>query len=177
MTYLIKTSILVLMSFFAVSSTLTGQTVFKSPKYGYSFTVPDGWRVKDEIYLPGTDAKIVDGKGNSFIVTVKPLPADYRNVSAKSLLEKSSNEELVELWASSYDNAYVLKRGSTFIADKEFYYVHMSFPYEGNLRLIHKMFMYNWKGNTVTIDCASISSMTAETSVYFEMMLKTLRLP
>lgn len=171
-----KTSILFIMSFFIISN-LIGQTVFKSAKYGYSFTIPDGWRVKEEIYLPGTDAKIVDDKGNSFIVTVRPLPTEYKYVSAKSLLEKSSNSELVELWAASYDNAYVLKRGSTFIADKEFYYVHMSFPFEGSLRLIHKMFMYNWKGNTVTIDCASISSMTTETSVYFELMLKTLRFP
>jgi hypothetical protein len=171
-----KTSILLLMCFFVIS-TLTAQTVFKSPKYGYSFTVPDGWRVKDEIYLPGTDAKIVDDKGNSFVVTIRPLPADYKNVTSKSLLEKSSNEELVELWAASYNDAYVLKRGSTFIADKEFYYVHMSFPFKGSLRLIHKMFMYNWKGNTVSIDCASISSMTSETSVYFEMMLKTFKFP
>lgn len=164
------------MSFFVIT-TNTGQTVFKSAKYGYSLTIPDGWRVKNEIYFPGTDVKIVDDKGNSFIVTVKPLPAEFKNVTAKSLLEKSSNEELIELWAASYDNAYVLKRGSTFIADKEFYYVHMSFPFEGSLRLIHKMFMYNWKGNTVSIDCASISSMTAETSVYFELMLKTFRFP
>jgi hypothetical protein len=176
MTYLMKTSILFFVSFFIISN-LTGQTVFKSAKYGYSFAIPDGWRVKEEIYLPGTDAKIVDDKGNSFIVTVRPLPAEYKTVSAKSLLEKSSNAELVELWAASYDNAYVLKRGSTFIADKEFYYVHMSFPFEGSLRLIHKMFMHNWKGNTITIDCASISSMTSETSVYFELMLKTLRFP
>ena len=171
-----KISILLIMSFFVIT-TLTGQTVYKSPKYGYSLTIPDGWRVKNEIYFPGTDVKIVDDKGNSFIVTVKPLPAEFKNVTAKSLLEKSSNEELIELWAASYDNAYVLKRGSTFIADKEFYYVHISFPFEGSLRLIHKMFMYNWKGNTVTIDCASISSMTAETSVYFELMLKTFRFP
>ena len=164
------------MSFLALG-TLTGQTVFKSSKYGYSFTIPEGWRVKDEIFLPGTDAKIVDDRGNSFVVTVKPLPAEFKSTNVITLLEKSSNEELIELWASSYDNAYVLKRGSTFIADREFYYVHMSFPFEGNQRLIHKMFMYNWKGYSVSIDCASISSMTSETSVYFEMMLKTFRFP
>ena len=176
MTAFFKTSNLLLM-FLLATTILKGQTVFKSPKYGYSFTIPDGWHVKDEIYFPGTDAKIVDGRGNSFVVTVKPFPLESKDVVVKTLLEKSSNEELMELWAAAYDDAYVLRRGSTFIAGREFYYVHMSLPFKGDLRMIHKMFMYNWEGYSVSIDCASISSMTGDTSPYFQLMLETLRLP
>lgn len=155
--------------------TLTGQTLFRSQKYGYSFTIPDGWQIKNQIVLPGTDAKIVDNRGNSLIVTVTQLPADYKYTTSKNLLEKASDQELIEIWAATYDNAYILKRGSTIVDGKEFYFVHMSCPFEGSLRLIHKMFMYNWKGYSFSIDCASISSMTYETSVYFDVMLNTFK--
>ena len=171
-----KASGLFLLSFFVIN-TITGQTLFKSAKYGYSFTIPAGWRVKDQIVLPGTDAKIVDDKGNSFIITINPLPVEYKNTTSKSLLEKATDQDLIELWASAYDNAYILRRGAKMVNGKEFYFVHMSCPFEGSLRLIHKMFMYNWKGNSVSIDCASISNMTAETSVYFDVMLETFRFP
>ena len=157
--------------------TITGQTVFKSQKYSYSFTIPNGWRVKDQIIMPGTDAKIVDDRNNQFIVKVTQLPAEFKYTTIKSLLDKASDQELIELWAATYDNAYILKRGSTIVDGKEFYFVHMSCPFEGSLRLIHKMFMYNWKGYSFSINCASISSMTAETSVYFDVMLHTFSFP
>jgi len=171
-----KTIILCLTSVL-LAGTLAGQTIFKSQKYGYSFTIPSGWRIKDNIVVPGTDVKIVDDKGNSFIVSVNQLPAEYKYTTTKNLLEKATDQELIEIWAAAYDNAYILKRGITIVGGKDFYFVHMSYPFEGNLRLIHKMFMYNWKGYSFSIDCASISSMTAETSVYFDVMLETFRFP
>jgi len=167
---------LLLISFLFIG-TITSQTVFKSQKYGYSFTIPSGWRIKDQIVMPGTDAKIVDDRGNSFIVKVTQLPAEYKYTTSKSLLEKATDQDLIELWAAAYDNAYILKRGSTIVDGKEFYFDHMSCPFEGSLRLIHKMFMYNWKGYSFSIDCASISSMTSETSVYFDVMLNTFKFP
>jgi hypothetical protein len=167
---------LLLISFLFIG-TITSQTVFKSQKYGYSFTIPSGWRIKDQIVMPGTDAKIVDDRGNSFIVKVTQLPEEYKYTTSKSLLEKATDQDLIELWAAAYDNAYILKRGSTIVDGKEFYFVHMSCPFEGSLRLIHKMFMYNWKGYSFSIDCAAISSMTSETSVYFDVMLNTFKFP
>ena len=43
-----------------------GQTKFTSAKYNYSFISPDGWHVKDKIFYPDVDAKIVDGKETHF---------------------------------------------------------------------------------------------------------------
>lgn len=43
-----------------------GQTKFTSAKYNYSFIIPDGWHVKDKIFNPDVDAKIVDGKETHF---------------------------------------------------------------------------------------------------------------
>lgn len=151
------------------------QDVFKSSKYGYSFIIPDGWHVKSKIVLPETDCKIVDDRGNSFIVTLKPMPSEYKNMSAVKLFSEASNQDLIDIFAPSYDNSYILRRGSTIVDGKEFYFVHMSCPFEGSLRLIHKMFMYNWKGYSISIDCASISSMTEETSVYFDVMLRSFK--
>jgi hypothetical protein len=47
-----------------------GQEAFTSTKYNYSFTIPVGWFKKDIYYNTGIDAKIIDGKGNSFVVSV-----------------------------------------------------------------------------------------------------------
>ena len=150
---------------------LEAQQRFTSSKYGYSFIIPNGWRIKSQIIMPYTDAKIVDDRGNSLIVSLKTLPADYKKVTAIEILSKSPDQDLIDIWFPTYDNAYVLKRGITVIGGKEFYFAHISCPFEGNLRLIHKMYMYNWNGRSISIDCASISSMTYETSVYFDVML------
>ena len=150
---------------------LEAQQKFSSDRYGYSFTIPNGWRVKSQIIMPDTDAKIVDDRGNSLIVSLKALPADYKRVTAIEILSKSTDQDLIDIWFPTYDNAYVLKRGISVIGGKEFYFAHISCPFEGNLRLIHKMYMYNWKGRSISIDCASISSMTHETSVFFDVML------
>lgn len=165
--------LLILLAFNIKSS--SAQQLFKSPKYGYSFTIPDGWRIKNQIVLPDTDAKIVDDRGNSFIVSINPLPAEYKQITSVKFLSKATDQDLIDIWAPSYDNTYVLRRGITVVAGKEFYFVHLSSPFEGNLRLIHKMFMHNWNGYSISIDCASISSMTAETSVYFDVMLHSFK--
>src|SRR5438105_673635 len=123
------------------------QSIFKSSAYGYSFTIPEGWSIKDKIYTPGVDAKIVDGKGNSFIVSVKPIPAELKGVSTKQMLSNASNEELINNFCAAYDDCQILKRGTYFIEGKEFYYIHLSDPFKDGLRIIHKMFMYNLYNN------------------------------
>ena len=153
----------------------SAQQLFKSSKYGYSFIIPDGWRIKNQTVLPDTDAKIVDDKGNSLIVSINPLPNEYKKTTSVNLLSKASDQDLIDIWAPSYDNTYVLRRGITVVGGKEFYFVHLSSPFEGNLRLIHKMFMHNWNGYSISIDCASISSMTSETGVYFDVMLHSFK--
>jgi hypothetical protein len=169
-----KYCIIIFLLSLTINST-SAQQRFKSPKYGYSLTIPDGWRIKNQIILPDTDVKIVDDKGNSFTVSINPLPAAYKQTTSVKLLSKASDQDLVETWAPSYDNSCILKRGITIVGGKEFYFVHLSSPFEGNLRLIHKMFMHNWNGLSISIDCASISSMTEETSVYFDVMLHSFK--
>lgn len=71
-----QTGVVCLTLFVFLYSTLQvfSQTKFTSSKYNYSFIIPDGWHVKDKIFNPDVDAKIVDGKGNSFIVSIKTFP-------------------------------------------------------------------------------------------------------
>jgi hypothetical protein len=149
------------------------QEKFKSSKYGYSLTIPSGWRMKTQTIMPDTDVKIVDDRGNSLVVSLREMSSDYKKVSAIDILSKASDQDLIDIWLPSYDDSYILRRGITVIGGKEFYFAHISCPFEGSLRLIHKMYMYNWNGRSISIDCASISSMTNETSVYFDVMLHT----
>jgi hypothetical protein len=83
--------------FFLVLLPITNfsQTKFTSTKYNYSFIIPDGWHVKDKIFNPDVDAKIVDGKGNSFIVSIKTFPTST-NLTATQQMESTSNQEMEE---------------------------------------------------------------------------------
>ena len=168
---MIKSLLFLVGTFLMLSS--EAQEKFKSPKYGYSLTIPTGWRLKTQTIMPDTDAKIVDDRGNSLVVSIRDMPNDYKKVSAIEILSKASDQDLIDIWFPSYDDIYILRRGITVIGGKEFYFAHLSCPFEGSLRLIHKMYMYNWNGRSISIDCTSISSMTNETSVYFDVMLHT----
>lgn len=152
-----------------------GQKSFKSSLYGYSFIIPDGWAIKDKIYAPSVDVKIVDGKGNSFVISVQSLPADLIGVTTKEMFSNATDSELINTFCAAYDDCKILKRGTTFISGKEFYYIHRSDPFQDGLRLIHKMFMYNYKSKGYSIDCAAISSMTIDTSPFFDLMLSTFK--
>jgi hypothetical protein len=151
------------------------QTPFKSTVYGYSFIVAEGWTIKDKIYTPGVDAKIVDGKGNSFVVSVNPLPAELKGVSTKQMFKDANEQEIINNFCAVYDDCRLLKRGTYFIDGKEFYYIHLSDPFKDGLRVIHKMFMYNYKENAYSIDCSAISSMTVDTSPFFDLMLRSFK--
>ena len=46
--------------------TTFSQTTHKSIKYGYTLTIPKGWRLSDNINFKSVDTKIVDGKEKFF---------------------------------------------------------------------------------------------------------------
>ena len=162
--------------FILLINSIFGQTVFNSSKYPYSLLIPEGWRAKEKIYLPETDAKIVDDRGNSFIISVKQLPPQYNKYSAVKILNTLSDDDIkASISPGSFDELIIHKRSITYINGREFYYVSASAPFEGKLRLNHKLFYLNNKAKAYTIDCSSISSMTDETSVYFDLLLQTLK--
>jgi hypothetical protein len=157
------------------SNNTFSQTTFNSTKYPYTLIIPDGWRAKDKIYLPETDAKIVDDRGNSFIISVKALPSELNGRSAVKLLTSLPDDAIkASLSPGNFESLIINNRQPTNINGREFYYVSASAPFEGSLRLNHKIFYLNYKSKMYTIDCSSISSMTNEASVYFDLMLQTL---
>jgi hypothetical protein len=152
------------------------QTPFSSSKYPYSFSIPDGWSVKNKIYLPATDAKIVDGRGNSFIISVITMPNSYKGKSATQVLSQLTDDETkMSQSPTDFENIIITKRGTTYISGRPFYFVFCSTPFPDGLRLNHKMFYYFYKSHCYTIDCASISSMTTEVTPFLESMLLTLK--
>ena len=159
-----------------ISNNTISQTTFNSSKYPYTLIIPDGWRAKDKIYLPETDAKIVDDRGNSFIISVKALPTEFNGRSAVKLLTSLPDDAIkASLSPGNFESLIIYNRQPTNINGREYYYVSASAPFEGSLRLNHKIFYLNYKSKMYTIDCSSISSMSNEASVYFDLMLQTLK--
>ncbi|RAR71501.1 hypothetical protein [Flavobacterium aciduliphilum] len=148
------------------------QTKFTSTKYNYSFIIPDGWHVKDKIFNPDVDAKIVDGKGNSFIVSIKTFPTATK-LTAKQQMEATTNQEMEEQFNAVYGTAKVIKRGTVFVGLKECYYIHLLTPFQDGLQLYHKEFYYSEGTRILTIDACSIETYLDETTPAFSIMLDT----
>lgn len=151
---------------------LMGQTRFSSTKYNYSFIIPDGWHKKDQTFNPDVDAKIVDGKGNSFIVSIKTFPTST-NLTARQQLEDVSNYELEQQFDAVFGETKIVKRGVVAVGMKEFYYIHMLAPYVDGYKLCHKMFYYSEGYKMLTIDACSIETYLDETSAAFGIMIPT----
>lgn len=154
---------------------LLGQTKFISSKYNYSFVFPDGWYQKDKIFIPDVDAKIVDNKGNSFVVSVKTFPTATQ-LTAKQQLAMTSNQALEEQFNAVYSTTKIVKRGSFLIGLKEFYYFHLLTPYAEDHKLYHKLFFYSEGFRMLTIDACAIDSYIDETSPAFVIMISTFEL-
>jgi len=149
-----------------------GQTKFTSAKYNYSFIIPDGWHVKFKLFNPDVDAKIVDGKGNSFIVSIKTFPTATQ-LTAKQEMESTSNEEMEEQFNAVYATAKVIKRGTVFVGLKECYYIHLLTPFQDGLQLYHKNFYYSEGNRVLSIDACSIETYLDETTPAFALMIDT----
>lgn len=164
--------LLILLVLFPITN--FSQTKFTSSKYNYSFIIPDGWYVKDKIYNPDVDAKIVDGKGNSFIVSIKTFPTATK-LTAKQQMESTTNQEMEEQFNAVYGTAKVVKRGSVFVGLKECYYIHLLTPFQDGLQLYHKEFYYSEGYRILTIDACSIETYLDETTPAFAIMIDTFK--
>ncbi len=150
------------------------QTKFTSSKYNYSFIIPDGWHVKEKIFNPDVDAKIVDGKGNSFIVSIKTFPTSTK-LTARQQMETTTNRELEEQFNAVYGNAKIVKRGIVYVGLKEFYYIHLLTPFQDGLKLYHKQFLYSEGYRMLSIDACSIETYLDETTPAFAIMIDTFK--
>ena len=150
------------------------QTKFTSAKYNYSFIIPDGWHVKEKIFNPEVDAKIVDGKGNSFIVSIKTFPTSTK-LTVKQQMESTTNQEMEEQFNAVYGTTKVIKRGIVFVGLKECYYIHLLTPFQDGLQLYHKNFYYSEGYRILSIDACSIETYLDETTPAFALMIDTFK--
>lgn len=156
------------------SLNVISQTKFTSAKYNYSFIIPDGWHVKDKIFNPEVDAKIVDGKGNSFIVSIKTFPTATQ-LTAKQQMESTTNQEMEEQFNAVYGTAKIIKRGVVYVGLKECYYIHLLTPFQDGLQLYHKQFLYSEGYRMLSIDACSIETYLDETTPAFALMIDTFK--
>ena len=154
--------------------TVFSQTKFTSAKYNYSFIIPDGWQVKYKIFNPDVDAKIVDGKGNSFIVSVKTFPTSTK-LTARQQMETTSNRELEEQFNAVYGTTKIVKRGVVYVGLKECYYIHLLTPFQDGYKLYHKQFLYSEGYRILSIDACSIETYLDETTPAFAIMIETFK--
>jgi hypothetical protein len=164
--------LLILLVLFPITN--FSQNKFTSSKYNYSFIIPDGWYVKDKIYNPDVDAKIVDGKGNSFIVTVIPNPAPEFK-TASQMMKGLTNQELKEQFDGLHGETRIIKRGVIYLDGVEFYYIFIYTPFEGRLKLLHKQYAAIYKNKIISIDACAIETFTDETTPVFALMLNTFK--
>lgn len=165
---------IVLLLLVVIPLNLLAQTKFTSAKYNYSFIIPDGWHVKDKIFNPDVDAKIVDGKGNSFIVSIKTFPTSTK-LTARQQMETTTNRELEEQFNAVYGNAKIVKRGIVYVGLKECYYIHLLTPFQDGLKLYHKQFLYSEGYRMLSIDTCSIETHIDETTPAFAIMIDTFK--
>jgi hypothetical protein len=156
------------------SLNVISQTKFTSAKFNYSLVIPDGWHVKEKIFNPEVDAKIVDGKGNSFIVSIKTFPTSTK-LTVKQQMESTTNQEMEEQFNAVYGTAKVIKRGSVFVGLKECYYIHLLTPFQDGLQLYHKNFYYSEGYRILSIDACSIETYLDETTPAFALMIDTFK--
>lgn len=150
------------------------QTKFTSTKSDYSFVIPEGWYKKEKIYSPDVEAKIIDGKGNSFIVTVIPNPAPEFK-TASQMMKGLTNQELKEQFDGLHGETTILKRGVLFLDGVEFYYIFMYTPFQGQVKLLHKQYATIYKNKIISIDACAIESFVDETTPVFALILNTLK--
>lgn len=150
------------------------QTKFTSSKSDYSFVIPEGWYKKDKIYNPDVDAKIIDGRGNSFVITVMPNPApEFKTMT--QMMKDLTNHELKEQFDGLHGETAIIKRGVVFFDGVEFYYIFMYSPFQGQVRLLHKQYAAIYKNKIISIDACSIETYVDQTTPFFALMLNTLK--
>jgi hypothetical protein len=156
----------------ALPLSILGQTKFTSSKYNYSFIIPDGWYSKDKIFNPVVDAKIVDGKGNSFVVGINTFPTATK-LTAEQQIAPLTNQQLEQNFNAVYGETKIVKRGTVIIGLKEFYYIHLLTPFADDYKLYHKQFLYSEGTRMMSIDACSIETYIDETTPAFAIMVST----
>ena len=100
------------------------QTNWKSKKYDYQVEIPNGFQTKSATGA-NVDFKVVDKYGNSIVIVVKKIPAEYKNKSIVDIL--GSPEESVNYWKQVANEIFntpkLIKYGKTIISNKQAYWM------------------------------------------------------
>ena len=120
--------------------------------------------------------KLLTEKRNSLVVAVEEFD-EIIPKTAKGLYEEISTVQLEEMFKGIFGEASctIIKRGTTYISGKEFYYIH-SLGDTKNGQMLHKTFVYCYGNRNITINAACFTSDTLELSPYLAVMLISFKL-
>ncbi|HUH75242.1 MAG TPA: hypothetical protein VLZ75_12680 [Chitinophagales bacterium] len=136
----IKILFLALMCFMTFQ--LNAQNTFKSSKYGYTLSYPEIWKIKDVYYMPNIDFKLIDGNGNSFIVSVSSTQFSTEGYIKE--IEKLSTTQLANGFKNSnFKSVDILLKERRSLNNKECYYIKMKSLLSTGKFLISELYIYS----------------------------------
>ena len=145
-----KTNLLVIIALL-ISFNTTSQTIWKSPKYGYSIEVPKGF-VKSKAKGANVDYRANRGV-NSIVIVVKTLPSQFVNATIWDMLGdlKTFGSRIEEGAKEFMQNPRFIKSGKTTLCGVDAFW----YDYEHENILYSKVYQTK-KGNklyTITLSC------------------------
>ena len=150
------------------------QNVFKGKKLNYSFTIPAGWYMKNEMYSASTDGKVIDGKGNSFIVTIQNASVPNSQTAVEYFGTKSSIE-LESLFSQSDNKVKILARNTVVIDGKAFYYIYTMTTYTDGFKTYDKSYSYNLKTYSIVLNACCLEKYINETKSIFAQIISSFK--
>jgi hypothetical protein len=150
------------------------QTEFKSKRFNYSFTIASGWSIKDKIFDPESDAKLTDGKGNTFYVKIKTsiIPG---NQTAKEYWETKSDKEIDSTLSTVDCKAKVTERGSLTVDGEEFYYIYSVKKFANDTKTFNRSYYLNHQSRTYIITTKSVDTDKDKTKKDIEAMINSFK--
>lgn len=150
------------------------QTTFKGKKLNYSFTIPSGWHIKDNFYSQETDGKIIDGKGNSFIVTISKT--DQANTqTAEKYFGSYTTSELETLLSSEVGKVKIIERKTYIIDSKTYYYIYHLTTASDGFKTYSKMYFYNLKYYCIVLNATCLEKYIYETKTAFAQIIASFK--
>jgi hypothetical protein len=137
-----KTIVLSLFIILVVWSNINAQGVFKSPNFGYLLTYPEGWYLKDKTYMPNIDCKIIDGNGNSFIISVAPSSLTSEEY-LKQIEQYSSYDLKKGFMTSNHKKNEILLKERRVLNSRICYYIKMKSLMTTGNTLISELYLYS----------------------------------
>ena len=167
---------LLMISFLVGFNYTYSQTPYHNSKFGYSFTIPEGWKVKDEQTSYDNDLKLVNGKGSSVVINVDKLTPDINNRTAKDIYDQFTDSQLLEMYRAMIPSIKLINRGSVDYNGIEFYYINLEIPQGTAPHMLSKIFVVHSEGKRYVFTFNCLYDLESSNLIQFHTVLNSIKL-